>query len=147
MFESEKATIREYLTLFNGDENDFHRKAPYSMWSDDIVYEIIGTTPVSGVMRGLEEIKAKLFDPFWERLAEIELVADELVALEDGRILMVGHTVGRAKNGRPYNQQYLYVYTVEDGKITHILKHCDTALIETSIYGRDLVEPETAVAS
>lgn len=144
MYEEEKAVVQLYVDKSCGDASTWEGQAPWELFADDVVYELIGSTPSSGVMRGLPEIQAQLFNPFWERLAEVQLRADEIVALEDGRVAMFGGCTGKAKNGRDYNQQYLYIFTVKDGKITHILKHCDTALIETAIFHKDIVDAEAA---
>lgn len=138
MFEAEKEVVKRYVAMSQGTVETWEGNSnPYDLFADDIEYEITGRTPVSGVMRGRAEIAEKLSAPFWERLESVELFANEIVALEDGRVLFLGGSKGRAKNGRDYNQEYCYIFTVEAGKIKKILKYCDTALIETAIYGRD----------
>lgn len=115
--------------------------AAFALFADDVVYDLKGTTPVSGVYRGLAQIVDEFFTP-WRKQIDGPLVVhvDELIG-EGRRIVALGHGVARTVHGLPYNNDYAFVFTVEQGRITRVEEYLDTALVETAAYGRKLVGP------
>lgn len=113
-------------------------QAAFALFADDIVYDLKGTTPVSGVYRGLEQIVNEFFVP-WRKQIDGDLVVhvDELIA-EGERVVALGHGSARTIHGHRYDNDYAFVFTVHDGRITHVAEYLDTALVETAAYGRQL---------
>ena len=115
-------------------------EAAFALFADDIVYELKGTTPVSGIYRGLDQIVNDFFVP-WRKQIDGDLVVDvdELIS-EGDRVVALGR--GRAKTifNQRYDNDYVFVFTVRDGLITSVSEYLDTALIETAAYGKRFTE-------
>jgi ketosteroid isomerase-like protein len=113
-------------------------QAAFALFSDDIVYDLKGTTPVSGVYRGLKSIVEDFFTPWRKQIdGELVLIVDELIG--DGACV-VALARGKAKTiyGVPYDNDYAFVFRLRDGKITHVAEYLDTALVETAAYGKKI---------
>lgn len=112
----------------------------FALFADDIVYELKGSTPVSGTYRGLESIVDDFFTP-WRKQIDGDLVVhvDELIG-EGERVVALGHGEAKTIHGLRYDNDYAFVFTVRDGRITRVQEYLDTALVETAAYGRKLVD-------
>ena len=116
-------------------------EAAFALFADDIVYELKGTTPVSGIYRGLEQLVNEFFVP-WRKQIDGDLIVhvDEMIG--DGeRVVVLGHGEAMTVFKVPYNNDYAFVFTVKAGKITHVVEFLDTAMVETAAYGKTLVSP------
>ncbi len=113
----------------------------FALFAEDIVYDLKGSTPVSGVYRGLDEIVNKFFVP-WRKQIDGDLVVhvDELIG-EGRRVVALGHGEAKTIFGRRYDNDYAFVFSVDKGRITAVEEFLDTALVETAAYGRTLVDP------
>lgn len=113
-------------------------QAAFALFADDIVYDLKGTTPVSGVYRGLDQIVNEFFVP-WRKQIDGDLVVhvDELIA-EGERVVALGHGSAKTIHGQRYDNDYAFVFTVRDGRITYVAEYLDTALVETAAYGKQL---------
>ena len=101
---------------------------------------IAGSTPVSGKTTGFEELGQKLA-PVMELLdgpVEVDLI--DMVA-DDTSVVVLCHGSGKGKTGLPYNNEYVFWYTIRNGKIVESKEFGDTALVETALFGKVLVEP------
>ena len=154
MHETEKAVVRRWLDLLTGDVEDVWGGFEAVM-APDVVWTVPGNTPVSGVHRGLEAIQRDFFGRCWETgdgrgggvqgldsEYGLKLTIDQVVALEDGRILVTCSSDARGKNGLPYNNGYCWIITVEDDRITALDEWCDTVMFETAMFDKRLVPAE-----
>ena len=110
----------------------------FALFSDDVVYDLKGTTPVSGKYRGLKSIVEDFFTPWRKQIVgELVLHVDELIG--DGACV-VALARGSAKtiHNVPYDNDYAFVFRLRDGKITEVIEFLDTALVETAAYGKKI---------
>jgi ketosteroid isomerase-like protein len=132
---SNKACVQEWFDrIARGDA-----EGAFSLFSDDILYRLQGTTPVSGSYRGREQLVNDFFVPWRKQIdGEIVLAVDELIG-EGDRVVALAR--GRAKtiHGSDYNNDYVFVFGLRDGKICEVIEYLDTALVETAAYGKKLV--------
>lgn len=117
-------------------------EAAFALFAEDIVYDLKGTTPVSGVYTGLDNIVSEFFVP-WRKQIDGELVVhvSELIG-EGERVVALGKGTARTVFAKDYNNDYCFVFTVQGGKICRVEEYLDTALIETAAYGKTLKDPE-----
>ncbi|MFT4560533.1 MAG: ketosteroid isomerase-like protein [Gammaproteobacteria bacterium] len=116
-------------------------EAAFALFSDDIVYDLKGSTPVSGVFQGLDSIVNDFFVPWRKQIdGELTVHIDEIFG-EGDKVVALGRGAAKTVFGLPYENDYAFVCTVRDGKICKIIEFLDTALVETAAYGRRLVEP------
>jgi ketosteroid isomerase-like protein len=132
-----KAIVQQWFDHIAAGEAE----AAFALFADDIVYDLKGTTPVSGVYRGLDQIVNEFFVP-WRKQIDGDLVVqvDEMIA-EGERVVVLGRGAAKTVFGLRYDNDYAFVFTVRDGRITQVVEFLDTALVETAAYGKTLVDP------
>jgi ketosteroid isomerase-like protein len=118
----------------------------FDMHHDDVVYNMVGNTPVSGRIYGKDAccngmIAQKLLD---------KLVPDEvrfakrwkIVAAEGDRVVGLMQGGGPTRNGQSYEQTYCEIFTIRDGKIAEMHNFFDTVLVEQCLFDNPLERPE-----
>lgn len=101
-----------------------------SAFADDMVWTIIGSTPVSGTYDGLEEIRGVLAPKLMSSFETIpRLIIDRLIAEGDHVVVLAHGEGGRTENGTEYNNSYCHVLRLRDGKFVEFLEYCDTDLV------------------
>ncbi|MBI2964547.1 MAG: nuclear transport factor 2 family protein [Deltaproteobacteria bacterium] len=114
-------------------------QAAFALFSDDVTYDLKGTTPVSGVYRGLKQIVEDFFTPWRKQIVgDIALTVDELIGDGD-RVVALARGKAKTIHGLPYDNDYVFVFGLRDGKIREVIEYLDTALVETAAYGKKLV--------
>jgi len=98
--------------------------------ADDFRWINIGTNKWSGTFDGKEAVLRDLLGPLRAKLMERpRTVAHRFFA--DGDYVIVearGDNLTRA--GKPYNNEYCFVFYLLDGKIREVKEYADTALVE-----------------
>lgn len=152
-----KAVVQEWIESIHGEERDVW--ATYErFFHEDAVWTLIGSTPRSGTFRGLDAIKRDFMGPgragdgrpgpSVQGLSSdfgISLTIKDLLMLEDGRVVAFCTSKGCGRNGVPYNNEYCWIVTVHGDKITALYEYCDTVLIETAHFDKQLVPRGTTV--
>lgn len=135
MSETQKIVQQWFDHIAAGDA-----EAAFALFAEDIVYELKGTTPVSGSYRGLDQIVNEFFVP-WRKQIDGDLVVhvNELIG-EGERVVALGHGEAKTVYGLRYDNDYAFVFTVKNGLITEVAEFLDTALVETAAYGKQLVD-------
>jgi len=129
-----RETVQQWFDLIaRGDA-----QAAFRLFTDDVVYRLKGTTPVSGVYHGLREIVEDFFTPWRKQIVgDIALTVDELIG--DGeRVVALARGKAKTIHGLPYDNDYAFVFHIRDGKISEVVEYLDTALVETAAYGKKL---------
>jgi ketosteroid isomerase-like protein len=96
-------------------------------FAPDFTIRMIGSTPLSNVMRGPEGVAANM-RPFRERMAELKVIVDDVIC-EGDTCVKLAHSEGRMKDGRPYRNEYAHVFRFKDNLIVEVIEYLDTALI------------------
>jgi ketosteroid isomerase-like protein len=151
MGEHEKQVVKRWLDSIHGGADDVWESFKAN-FHENATWKLIGTTPRSGTFRGLESIKRDFLDvgrrgdgrpgPSVQGLSSdfgIRVDVDEILSVEDGRVLVLCRSVGSGRNGVPYNNEYAWVIKVRDGKIAELLEFCDTVCIEEAHFDKKLV--------
>ncbi len=113
--------------------------AAFALFEENVVYDLKGTTPVSGVYTGLEEIVEKFFTPWRKQIVgDLIVHVSELIG-EGERVVALGRGEGKTIHDLPYDNDYAFVFTVKGDKITRVEEFLDTALVETAAYGKSIV--------
>ncbi len=95
---------------------------------DRLVWRTIGTGSWSGEFRGKQTIIDEVLRPLNVALAERATVATRVI--DGGDVVVVqarGHNV--ARDGRRYENDYVFVIHFEGGKIVRYEEYCDTEMI------------------
>ncbi|MFT5334952.1 MAG: ketosteroid isomerase-like protein [Halioglobus sp.] len=112
------------------------------MHADDVVYYMVGSTPVSGKLEGKDECLGEMIN---KKLLG-QLVPEEVRFSQKWRIMCVDDHggVGVMEGGGPtvsgdmYYQTYCEIFRFENDKIKELHAFFDTALVERCLFGNHL---------
>jgi uncharacterized protein len=54
----------------------------------------------------------------------------DFILAEGDRVVVQARGYATTKRGEPYHQTYCFIFRVADGRLTEVVEHCDTALVE-----------------
>ena len=102
--------------------------------ADDVVYQMLGSTPVSSTLTGKNNVLASwMRTPWhWQKKWRIMCFDDNGGIMQDG---------GPTLNGDVYDQTYYEVFTIKKGKIVELHAFFDTVLVERCLF-QDFLQTE-----
>jgi ketosteroid isomerase-like protein len=129
-----------YQSLSRGDSATFK-----SLHAEDVVFNFVGRTPLSGRHVGREKCFKLL-----SRYVIAALVPGEyqfakkwrIMAADEKCVVAIMKGGGAAKNGSNYEQTYCQVFTIAEDKICEIHEFFDTVLVEEALFDCRLEKPE-----
>ena len=110
----------------------------------DVIYNIHGTTPVSGRFQGNDTLVREIFPKVFGRLQmdTFKFCARcKIMCADDQRVVAFMQADGHALNGVRYNQTYCHVFGFRDGKIGEFWEFFDSVLAESAINDNNLMKP------
>ena len=111
------------------DPKQDYASAFLDLLDENVHYVLDGTTRFSGTYNGKQEVRERLFKPLAAELdGPLRHIADTVIADQDC-VCVQARGLGRAKNGRRYDNDYCYVFRLADGRITHVYEYLDTELV------------------
>jgi uncharacterized protein len=94
-------------------------------FAPDATWEYPGDLPLSGTYRGIDAIVGDFLGGAGAVLAEVQLELGTVVA--EGNLVAAEWTsTGTSKDGVPYRNRNLGLFTVHDGKIVSVREYTDT---------------------
>ena len=142
-------TNRQFLTtLFDSIAREGWGENFMAALHDDLEFNAMGTSPVSGVYRGKETYRNQLIKRLDERLETWPVpVVDTMMVDGDLACLQFHATGGKGKNGADFNMNYCWVLRLENSQITTIWGYYDSIKMN-ALFARDqLVASDTALRS
>lgn len=130
-------TVRDYFAKMSAGDVG----GAFALLAPDVSYRVMGTTPISVEAHGVPELLEKIIRPFVGRLQgnTVELIPDEYLPSGE-RVVVLAHSAATGKSGKPYENEYAMVFTVRDGLIASLREYLDTALVETAVFDRVIVD-------
>ncbi len=126
--ENKQLLQRIFQEMSMGDSRPF-----VNALADDVTWKVMGRTQWSGTYRGKETVLKDLLRALQSRLADrYRASADRIIA--DGPYVVVqarGQAVTTA--GTPYNNEYCFIYRVENGQIKEVIEYLDTELVTAAL--------------
>jgi ketosteroid isomerase-like protein len=107
--------------------------------ADDFRWVFPGNWSWSGTWEPKTVVLNGLLRPLMAQFADYRSEA-ELIIAEGDRVMVQARAHATTKRGDAYDQTYCFIYRVADGKLTEVVEHCDTALVER------VLDPVTPVA-
>ena len=127
-----KQVVRDFWSAFNRGEVE---KA-LALASEDVVFTVTGTTPVSDSYRGKAAVRGH-FSRFGGLVdSGAEMIVGELIAEGDAVVCLSSGIMGGANTGAKYDNGYAFVFRLKGDRIAQITEYLDTALVETALFGR-----------
>ena len=130
------------------EDGDFEALA--DLHHDDVRFNLLGSTPVSGRWEGKEEC----FGPLVADMVVGKLVPEtiqfsrkwRIMCADENRVVGLMYGGGMGKNGHEYLQTYCQIMTIKDGKIAELHELFDTALVELVLNDNPTVNGPSDVA-
>ena len=121
-----------------------------SLHSDDVVFNVNGSTPVSGRTRGANTILTELLPLLFSRLepgtAQIG-INWKVMCADDRRVTVIFQGRARTLEGKDYNNRYIQILEFDDKqKICEVWEFFDTALAENVLFTPEQKAPNSTTA-
>jgi ketosteroid isomerase-like protein len=97
--------------------------------ADDFRWVFPGNWSWSGTWGPKPNALKGLLRPLMAQFTDYRCEADLIIA-EDDRVVVQARGHGTTTRGEQYEQTYCFILRMADGKITELVEHCDTALVE-----------------
>jgi ketosteroid isomerase-like protein len=110
---------------------------------EDVVFEILGTTPVSGRFVGRDACLGDVFPPVISALepGSFSFAREAVIAVVDeSGAVVITRSDGDAVRGGRYEQVYFLALTIEGGRIVKLDAAYDTAHVQEAIFGDKLAQ-------
>jgi ketosteroid isomerase-like protein len=99
--------------------------AVFAAMSPDIEWDESEGMPYGGVYRGREAIVGNVFEPILADVEGFTVVPDEILPLDDARVLTRGRHGGTGANG-PVDARFVHIWTLDGGKVSRYEQLADT---------------------
>jgi ketosteroid isomerase-like protein len=113
--------------------------AVIAAFADDVVVEVMGSSPISGRHVGREAFLADAMGPIMAVLdpETVQLATTwEIFAAEGDRVAARMTGTAASLSGKRYDNSYCQLFRIRDGQIAEMYEYLDTALLEDAIFDR-----------
>lgn len=111
------------------------RMGPSDYLAADVRWTVHGNAKFCDTYKGKDDVLSRLFGEIVPLMATFgPAVIGNVIGEGDHVVVQTIGTGRTTKTGRPYNNDYVFVVKVANGKITELDEYCDTELI-TSAFG------------
>ncbi|MFI9510437.1 nuclear transport factor 2 family protein [Nocardia sp. NPDC052566] len=97
--------------------------------ADDFRWIFPGNWSWSGTWGPKSVALQDLLRPLMTQFTDYRSAAEFMIA-EDDRVAVQVRGHGTTTRGETYDQTYCFLFRIRDGKLTEVIEHCDTALVE-----------------
>jgi len=125
---------KEIISKAFDEVNNGKPEAFLNIMDENFKLTIIGSTPLSGMHVGLQDVWENLISPITNALeVQPTIVIDQLVAEGDVVVVKAHGEGGIAKNGKEYNNTYCHFMCLKDGKLVESTEYVDTELTRSAL--------------
>ena len=100
---------------------------------DDIRWTVMGSGEWSGTYAGKPTVIAELMRPLFSQFATPYRNKASLIVADGDHVVVECQGEVTTKSGKPYNQRYVYVCRMIDGKIRELNEYLDTELVSSAL--------------
>ena len=136
---------KELVALYYKALAESDVEAFLAVQQDDVVYNVNGSTPVSGRFVGKDFLQNVVAPEVFARLQmDTFRFASKwkIMCADEQRVVVFMEADGKSANGERYNQRYCQTFGFRDGKIAEVFEFFDTALAQSALWSNRLAEPE-----
>ncbi|MCD5996157.1 nuclear transport factor 2 family protein [Pseudomonas sp. CDFA 602] len=95
------------------------------MLTSDITWTIKGSGPSAGVYRGMDPFIERAIKPFVSRLSSPVRPLSKHVWADGDHVIVQWEGAGVARDGRAYNNSYVWIFHMRDGKAFEVTAYLD----------------------
>ncbi|MFI1920087.1 nuclear transport factor 2 family protein [Nocardia sp. NPDC020380] len=121
---------KELITAVFDRMTNGHPRALSEAMSDDCRWIFPGAWSWSGTWSPKTAVVQGLLRPLMSQFAGGYRMEADLILADADRVVVQARGYGTTHAGDPYHQTYCLLLTLADGRITEVVEHCDTALVE-----------------
>ena len=143
--ESQKELVKEWYRALAASDAD----AMLAVQQDDVIYNVHGTTPVSGRFQGKDILVNDIFPKVMGMLQMDTFkfcTKLKIVCADEHRVVTIMQADGYALNGVRYNQTYCHMFGFKGGLISEVWEFFDSVLAEAALNNNPLTKPSEAPA-
>jgi ketosteroid isomerase-like protein len=131
--------VRNLAQAFASAIEDQRFLDAFNFISERGTYTVIGTTKASGTYRGRADVLGRLV-PILSGFVAPPAVKFAHIVVDQDRAVLIGAGQGVGPTG-PYDQpNYAFSLRVMDGEIQEIEEFLDTAMLDTAVFGKKIVD-------
>ncbi|MFB7721472.1 nuclear transport factor 2 family protein [Nocardia sp. NPDC056100] len=98
--------------------------------ADDCRWTFPGNWSWAGTWEPKTQVLHGLLRPLMTQFADGYRMEADFVLADEDRVVVQARGYGTTTRGEAYPQTYCLILRMADGRITEIIEHCDTALVE-----------------
>lgn len=96
--------------------------------ADTVEWHVPGYPVPQDTYHGPQAVFGEFFPALTSHFAQWGAETEKLIEASDGeRVTVLGHYQGSTKAGAPITVPFIHVWTVRDGRITHVVSGADTS--------------------
>jgi ketosteroid isomerase-like protein len=103
------------------------------LMAPDVVYRVIGTTTISGVHHGRDDIVARLFPPLAAALASPLVFTVRSMTADGDRVAVEASGTATLRSGAAYDNVYCFVFRFAGERVAEVSEYLDTALVTRAL--------------
>ena len=127
--ETNRALIaKAYDGLAKGDPTHFT-----ALFDETIEWRVMGSSAWSKHLKGLEAVERDLVGPLFARIDGPYLTTAELILADGDRVAVIAKGNAATVDGARYDNDYCFVFRLEDGKIVEVREYMDTILADAAL--------------
>ncbi len=128
MEENKQLLQNIFKELSMGDSRPF-----VAALADDVIWKVMGRTQWSGTYRGKQTVLNELLRQLQSRLADRYRATAERIIAEGPYVVVQARGQSMTTAGMPYNNEYCFIYRVENGQIKEVIEYLDTELVTAAL--------------
>ena len=101
--------------------------------ADDVTWTVMGRTRWSGTYRGKTTVLTDLLGLLRSRLADRYRASAQRIIAEGDTVVAEVRGLATTTSGVPYNNEYCFIYRMQDGKIHEVTEYLDTELVTAAL--------------
>ena len=101
--------------------------------ADDVTWKVMGRTQWSGTYRGKQTVLNELLRQLQSRLADRYRASAERIIAEGPYVVVQARGQAMTTAGMQYNNEYCFIYRVENGQIKEVIEYLDTELVTAAL--------------
>ena len=119
---------KAYDGLAKGDPTHFT-----ALFADDIEWRVMGSSTWSKHIKGLEAVNRDLVGPLFARIEGPYLTTAEMILADGDRVAVIAKGDAATVDGGRYDNDYCFVFRLEEGKIVEVREYMDTILADRAL--------------
>jgi len=126
--ENKQLLHRIFQEMSMGDSRPF-----VNALAEDVTWKVMGRTQWSGTYRGKQTVLNELLRTLQSRLADRYRASAERIIAEGPYVVVQARGQAMTTAGTPYNNEYCFIYRVENGQIKEVIEYLDTELVTAAL--------------